>query len=73
MGFVGGLRLWRAPEELFSLDSGVSDSFGMKTKILSVFGGAFPGQVDLGDLIFLPDPKNVGELGKFLCSPDMII
>ena len=37
------------------------------------FPGRPPEQVDLDDLIFSPDPEAVGELGRFLCSPEMII
>ena len=35
--------------------------------------GRTPEQVDLGDLIFTPDPEVVRELGRFLCSGDIII
>ena len=37
------------------------------------FPGRPPEQVDLGDLIFDPDPEAVGELGRFLRSGDLVI
>ena len=37
------------------------------------FPGKPPEQVDLGDLIFDPDPEAVGELGRFLRSGDLVI
>ena len=37
------------------------------------FPGRPPEQVDLGELIFPPDPEAVGELRRFFCSADMII
>ena len=35
--------------------------------------GMSPEQVDQDDLNFPPDPEAVGELGRFLCTPEMII
>ena len=37
------------------------------------FLGRPPEQVDLGDLIFDPDPEAVRELGRFLRSGDLVI
>ena len=37
------------------------------------FPGRPPAQTDLGDLIFDPDPKAVGELGGFLRSGNLVI
>ena len=37
------------------------------------FPGRPPERVNLDDLIFPPDPEAVGELGRFLCSADLII